>query len=143
MRFCTFDNCVEKHKAKGYCNFHYRRHKRNVPLNFVRPILDKKRYKQIKDFSCPIANKDGRVYLHRKILFDSIGFDFVPCFWCGLRLIFGENLVVDHLDNNRHNNALINLVPSCNSCNAGRTRTSSNVRKSIYLNYENRKSYKS
>jgi hypothetical protein len=66
------------------------------------------------------------------VLFDRIKYARVPCFWCGKRLVFGDNLFVDHLNHDRHDNRVANLVPACNWCNAGRTRTNSKVRTSVY-----------
>lgn len=130
---CSVQNCTNKHKAHGLCSLHYRRIKNNLPLHFEAKFLAKKRYKVIVAQGHPLASKKtGRILLHRKVLFDSIGFSIVPCFWCAKGLLFGVNLFVDHLDHDRHNNELKNLVPSCNSCNAGRTYANPRVRQAIY-----------
>lgn len=74
----------------------------------------------------PLANKDGCVYEHRYVLFEAIGPGPHQCHWCSASVdwIKGKclkgSLVPDHLDGNKHNNALSNLVPACNRCNATR-----------------------
>lgn len=39
MKICSEDQCEQKHKAKGYCDFHLRRFKRGIP--FDKPKLQK------------------------------------------------------------------------------------------------------
>lgn len=76
----------------------------------------------------PLASKQTGVILeHRKVLFDHIGPGDHPCHWCKALVTWQHkaysragNLVVDHLDGNRFNNSLDNLVPSCSPCNTGR-----------------------
>lgn len=131
-RLCSVDECRRRAKGNGLCLAHYSRQRQGVPLDWQRPKLSSKRYRQVKQPGHPLADKSGRVYFHRRVLFESIGFTRVPCFWCGVALVFGVGLVVDHLDHDRHNNALRNLAPACNGCNAGRTRASSHVRTSMY-----------
>ncbi len=132
-KLCSLEGCALKHKAGGLCLKHYRRKKSGVPLDYVRPVLAKKRYRVLTRPDHPLAWPNGRVSEHRMVLYDSIGVAVVPCFWCGKGLSFAwNNLVVDHLNHDRHDNRLKNLVPSCNGCNAGRTATSSQVRTSIY-----------
>lgn len=133
---CTVTGCKRPFKGHGYCAFHLIRLKYKIPFDWVRPNLDKKRYKQIMIPGHYLADKLGRVYLHRLVLFNLIGNIKIPCFWCGITLEWKNNnykkIFVDHLDHNRHNNMVKNLVPSCNNCNAGRTSTNSHIRQSIY-----------
>jgi hypothetical protein len=68
----------------------------------------------------PLAGKTGRVLEHRAVLFDEIGPGPHPCRWCGQSLRW-VNICVDHLDDDRSNNALANLVPACRRCNSQRT----------------------
>lgn len=77
----------------------------------------------------PLTGKTGLLLKHRMVLFDSIGPGAHPCNWCKTPVTWlvrgrGEfrtdELVVDHVDTNRTNNDLANLVPSCAKCNLSR-----------------------
>jgi 5-methylcytosine-specific restriction endonuclease McrA len=75
----------------------------------------------------PLARSKGQVQAHRLILFAKIGFGPHLCHWCRKPISWGyhvgpDTIVADHLDENRANNAPENLVPSCNRCNAARSR---------------------
>ena len=69
----------------------------------------------------PLATRNGAVGEHCKVLYEAIGPDHPECHWCGKQLVWrGPRSVVvcaDHLDDNKINNDLANLVPSCIKCN--------------------------
>ncbi|MER9768914.1 HNH endonuclease [Mesorhizobium sp. M0189] len=68
--------------------------------------------------------KSGRVAVHRKVLYDEIGPGPHRCRWCGHKVTWGGtrigSLVVDHVDGDKLNNEIDNLVPSCTPCNTAR-----------------------
>lgn len=68
----------------------------------------------------PLSNAKGEVYVHRATLYDSIGPGAHSCHWCGGEVTWGIDLEVDHVDSDRSNNELSNLVPSCHGCNTRR-----------------------
>jgi len=70
----------------------------------------------------PLAKK-GVVYEHRYVLYDAIGEGPHPCHHCGKNLVDWNVIYVDHLDTDRINNHISNLVPSCQSCNVKRAYT--------------------
>jgi hypothetical protein len=77
----------------------------------------------------PLAPPSGTVSVCRIVLFENIGPGTHPCHWCDAPVTWlpgagvGEGaLVADHLDWDQQNNDPANLVPSCNICNAHRTR---------------------
>lgn len=86
-------------------------------------------YRMVSRPGHPIASKLGRVLEHRAVLFDAIGPGPHPCHWCGWSVNWksdaGGRINVDHLDDNRLNNALDNLVPSCMDCNTRRSKAAS------------------
>lgn len=80
----------------------------------------------------PMATaKDGKWgYEHRVVLYDAIGPGWHSCNWCGRMVTWdktyakddaSEALVVDHVDGNKANNDLANLVASCQLCNVRRS----------------------
>ena len=69
--------------------------------------------------------KNGKVWEHRAVLFDAIGYGPHPCHWCQHPVDWQaehrpDALHVDHLDGVGDNNDLANLVPSCPTCNTNR-----------------------
>ncbi len=66
----------------------------------------------------PLARKN-MVYEHRAVLFDAIGIGPHPCHWCRATLSWDE-ICVDHLNEDKLDNRILNLVVSCNNCNRAR-----------------------
>ncbi|MGH2963832.1 MAG: HNH endonuclease [Solirubrobacterales bacterium] len=50
------------------------------------------------------------------MLFDRLGPGPATCHYCPIQLVWGSTLEVDHLDLNRANNRIENLVPCCRKC---------------------------
>ena len=69
----------------------------------------------------PLA-RDGRnrVYEHRVVLYDALGPGPHACFWCDMPLGGWDEIVADHLNEQKDDNRPENLVVSCNSCNRAR-----------------------
>jgi hypothetical protein len=66
-----------------------------------------------------LANCEGYVYEHRKVLYDKLGAGPHACHWCGLVLGW-DKMTADHLNAVRDDNREENLVPSCLTCNQAR-----------------------
>ena len=71
----------------------------------------------------PVAKAHGAAAEHRVVLYDEIGPGPHVCHWgCGKLLEWGgrAGIQADHLDGDKLNNDLTNLVPSCGPCNIKR-----------------------
>ena len=75
----------------------------------------------------PVADSNGKVYVHRRELYDRIGPGPHRCLWCGWDglewgLAQGDpnNLIVDHLNSDRADNRPDNLAPTHKWCNDNR-----------------------
>lgn len=81
-------------------------------------------YRVIKNPEHPLAVAQGKLLEHRAILFDAIGDGEHPCHWCGAILSWrgaaSARINVDHIDHDKLNNELANLVASCLYCNTKR-----------------------
>lgn len=75
----------------------------------------------------PVADSNGKVYVHRQVLYDTIGDGPHVCHWCkwddlnwGLDRRDPAYLVPDHLNSRRDDNRPDNLVPTHSWCNNNR-----------------------
>lgn len=128
---CDLDGCEKPSPGMPFCPMHRERLRRNGTFERQAPSrrhTHSMGYYLVKRSGHPTANGQGWAYEHRVILFDAIGPGWHPCHHCGMQvsweLTYPESvdaLVVDHLDEDRANNHLENLVPSCNPCNFARS----------------------
>lgn len=132
---CVVEGCSNRRGyASGICNACYTRLRRTGTLN-----RREYNYRSISSHGYvwvggrkehPLANVRGMLYEHRKVLYDAIGVGPHPCHWCGVevnwrksvgaRLTMRGALLPDHLDGDKSNNAIVNLVPACVRCNGMR-----------------------
>lgn len=128
---CVVEGCLNHRQySAGFCNSCYYRLRRTGTLEkriWRYRSLHSNGYIVVQDRAHPLANaKHGGLYEHRQVLFDAIGEGQHPCYWCGAPVIWVKgkcvkgSLVPDHLDGDKTNNAIGNLVPACNRCNATR-----------------------
>lgn len=131
-RICSIEGCEKKARSSGseWCAMHYHRwyrhgstdkvaHKSGITASLGR------RYRARYVKGHPLADKQGRVYEHRLVLFAAIGFGPHACHWCGTEIDWlpkgdPRSLQPDHLNNDGGDNRLENLVPSCLPCNTAR-----------------------
>lgn len=127
---CVVEGCPNQRQYKsGICNSCYYRLRRSGTLDRKRwayRALHSQGYVLVYDKTHLLCTKSGYVMEHRKILYDSIGAGPHSCYWCRSpidwnvgKCVMGS-LVPDHLDGDKKNNSLNNLVPACNRCNATR-----------------------
>jgi hypothetical protein len=128
---CAIHRCQKRARsARGrICEAHYYRVRRGVLVRKYRssraPYHRKGGYVILWDPAHPLADDQGLIYEHRRVLFEAIGIGPHSCHWCKATVSWlghgGQlRLVVDHLDDRKANNDLANLVPSCHRCNSAR-----------------------
>lgn len=135
---CTVEGCEDKARRLAMCTRHYTRLRRHGDPSTVLPggmkrgsrpaWLSSEGYLvRVDPAPHPTASVDGRTYVHRAVLYDTIGPGSHPCHWCSKPVTWElswpsskDALVVDHLDNSKTNNEPANLVPSCGPCNCHR-----------------------
>lgn len=72
------------------------------------------------DIPEPISMPCRRAYVHRVVLWRTIGWGPHPCHWCGVMLEWQPGfggITGDHLNGDTKDNSPANLVASCSACN--------------------------
>lgn len=120
IRTCIVDGC-ELRASGRMCATHYQRLRKygstdpRPPAHA--PWIQPNGYQMFVRPGHVLARHDGRVYVHRFVLFEAIGYGPHPCCWCRIPLTWGLDLFADHVDHDRSNNASSNIVASCRTCN--------------------------
>lgn len=127
---CVVEGCRQPRAyGSGICNACYCRLRRTGTLEkrvWKYRSLGTNGYIRVFDKDHPLASSDGYVLEHRKVLYDTIGVGPHPCYWCKKSFGWEKNsnnfnvIVPDHLNGDKTDNALVNLVPSCQRCNIKR-----------------------
>jgi hypothetical protein len=136
---CSVDGCDGPEKARGLCGKHYWRLTRRGAL--VDPPNPGRRYVMSDGYTIstveaghPLAIgkrvEYGRVRVleHRVVLYEAIGPGPHGCHWCGSQIDWlpafaSKELTVDHVNWDRADNSVTNLVPSCRPCNVKRQKS--------------------
>jgi hypothetical protein len=123
-------NAPARNKSAKLCKKHYHREYRHGDLEAdFRTIKTAPTETYISEYNPqhPLASRQGKVYVHRRVLYGMIGDGPHECHWCRCKvnwsLVMGapDYLQVDHLDENKRNNKPENLVPACGRCNPTRS----------------------
>lgn len=134
MTTCLIEPCERQPYCRGFCTMHYSRLRRHGDPETILQRLDGEGwitpdgYLVMSDPKHPLANPNGRVREHRRVLYDAIGPGPHPCADCGELLEWKTSLrthegaiTVDHRDRNKLHNVLENLDPVCSACNTKRS----------------------
>jgi len=125
---CKFPECTQRARSLGWCSTHYGRWRKHGDPAIVlrRPngagaIMLNGRIR-VKARTHPLADANGDVYMHRKVLYDAIGPGPHPCHWCGQLASWGRTiggtaeLFAVQLDGNYLNVDITNIAPACPPC---------------------------
>lgn len=129
---CTVPGCEKTPRSMraDLCPMHYHRKYRHGSVDQVfrreveSPIQGK--YRRVSRRGHPLADKTGRLWEHRAVLYDTVGPGPLACFYCDRQLRWDLDKLdpaavqVDHLNAVRDDNRPENLVPACRACNVGR-----------------------
>lgn len=132
---CHIENCGReaRYKADQLCQKHYFRIRRNGTIETAlerkkretgasrqqRVTMPGKGYQRLYEPTHPLADTQGYVSEHRKVLYSKCG-DMLPgCELCGEELDW-STVHPDHIDRDVKNNAPDNLRPLCRGCNTHR-----------------------
>jgi hypothetical protein len=132
---CVIDGCEARPVGRGWCSLHYQRWQlKGDPLGdvprrvYAGVSMHTEGYRLVSRPGHPLAQADRYVPEHRLVLWESLAGADAPCHWCAEPVSWALKwprdrwaLVVDHLDGDKLNNDIGNLVPSCNPCNSTRS----------------------
>jgi hypothetical protein len=122
---CSIAGCFNPPRGNyrtGVCEMHYIRNYRagTYHRRYPGPRPSSHGYMYEWDRSHPLANDDGMIYQHRRVLYDKIGpGPGLRCHWCN-KDVSWPSLHPDHLNSIKNDNRPENLVPSCSWCNRQR-----------------------
>ncbi len=119
---CGVPGCLElcPRNRRTYCEKHYYRKRRTGTTNQrISRVCNDGKYSIEYMPGHPLADKQGLIRQHRRVLYDKIGEGPHECSWCGVEVTW-KILHTDHLDGNGFNNEPNNLVPACKDCNRQR-----------------------
>jgi 5-methylcytosine-specific restriction endonuclease McrA len=124
---CKTPGCSNKanRKGAGLCEACYYRIRRKGTVHYKPLPLYRYRYNQsagyvwVREPNHPLADSKGLVYEHRFVFYERNGSGPFKCHWCQADINW-DVMHVDHLDDDKTNNNIDNLVPSCPRCNQKR-----------------------
>jgi uncharacterized Zn-finger protein len=125
---CKVEGChkAANRKAAQLCESHYMRFRRRGTFDKV-PKVETANHSN----GYILEHRDGHplctpgggntVFQHRRVFYDAHGKGPFNCHWCEA-VVTWSYLHIDHLNENKKDNAISNLVASCQVCNQGRGR---------------------
>lgn len=130
---CTVHKCSSPavRIGHGLCEKHYWRvnHNKSFDLRPRVQLQTEHGYRMIKDENHPLAQKsNGWAFEHRIVAYEKYGEGIQKCHWCSIELEWNQ-VVVDHLNEQKLDNRPENLVTACTPCNRIRGAMVSFIRK--------------
>jgi HNH endonuclease. len=104
------------------CYFYERRTGKTgpAPRKRIGRYVTKAGYVRVLIPGHPMSTGDGMVYEHRAVIYHEQQGVLPSCFWCGCQVQSWRHVVIDHLNENKQDNQVSNLAPTCNRCNRAR-----------------------
>lgn len=126
---CKVDGCDREsdYIAQQVCQKHYFRMMRYGTYEKTKVGKRQERSKNAKGYQMiyrpdhPLAMGNGRVYEHRKVVYDQYGENIPPCELCS-KSVTWKSAHIDHIDDSVDNNEPENLRVLCRACNTMRAR---------------------
>lgn len=127
---CVVEGCERQimYKADQLCQMHYFRRMRNGSFELKRQrfvgdkVTHHSGYILVYDPEHPLSQKGGYVFEHRAVMYERHGDELPPCDFCGAESNWASRSThIDHIDEDKSNNAPGNLRVLCNGCNVGRS----------------------
>jgi len=110
-------------RGAGLCEACYMRLRRKGTTDYSSPppyrTTQSAGYIKLREPYHPLADSHGLVYEHRFVFHKHNGDGPFKCHWCGIDVEWGT-MDIDHVDEDKENNSIDNLVPSCPECNRKR-----------------------
>ena len=139
MSVCTVDGCGKPIRSahSPYCAMHYHRLYRNGTLETVvthrETYISSNGYVLRRAQGHPLASCGHYGYEHRLVYHHHRGSGPFSCHWCGNPDLTWKTLHIDHLNDNKRDNRIENLVASCPVCNQarGRHKATASIRQSV------------
>lgn len=129
---CVVPDCDKSARSMSasLCPKHYHRQYRHGSVHAHAnrsgvTISHGRRYRTAYRPGHPVADRSGKVYVHRVVLYDNIGPGPHPCHWCGTAVDWLPKndprcLEADHVNHIGDDNQPENVVPACRRCNVAR-----------------------
>ena len=116
---CKTDDCNGKATriSYGLCESCYYRLRRNGSTKKNKPkyrYLTKAGYIRLLNPKHPLSQLKGYVYEHRLVVYNYYNGEPQECYWCG-KAVGWDKVVIDHLNENKADNRIKNLIYSCNN----------------------------
>lgn len=125
---CSVEGCDRHSRTRSgaLCETHYYRRYRTGHVELLKrdiPLVQEHTHGYLLDYAPdhPLGTRGrrNRVYQHRRVYYEANGDGPFACHWCGIEVTWAT-MHVDHVDADRKNNSLSNLVASCPACNVQR-----------------------
>jgi len=125
---CIVEDCTNVARANNtpYCEKHYCRIRRYGTLELRKPkeqLEHSHGYMLLRAPDHPLTTRHTgkHEYEHRVVFYNNYGEGPFRCHWCGV-IVTWDDMHVDHVDADKTNNDVHNLVSSCPLCNQQRGR---------------------